>query len=188
MKFLLILILPFSLSAASLPEIEDAKASIKSLIAPMLAGKKNRPKETDKFRVDGCEKYNVPWMDVLMLKSSFAMNFAFKEGCDIQGVVTPKVFQPFPASLKLRNISSFHQMDTQNKLNSTFESKPVLNLEMRDGKLTGKKGKVRFEADYEVQLNPMNKANPIEKNLGGIIRITEIYGVKVSIKEKIMID
>jgi hypothetical protein len=75
-----------------------------------------------------------------------------------------------------------------NKVTSTIESKPIMNLNMTDGVLHGKLGKVRFEADYQVQLDPMNREKPVEKNLGGELRITEIFGLKVSIREKIMVE
>lgn len=188
MKLILMIVMINSAFAAPLPEVRDAIESIKSLIGPLMAGKHARPKGTEKFRVDGCEKFNVNWMEVLTLKNSVILNYKFQEGCDIQGFVSPKILTPFPASLDLRNLMSFHHLDTQNKVTSTLESKPVLNLEMREGKLTGKKGKVRFEADYQVRLNPLNREDPVEENLGGELRIKEIYGVKVSIKEKIKVE
>lgn len=190
MKFMLLFFLIAQTHAASTKvEVQDAISSVRSLIAPLLPGKsKLRPKGTEDFRVDGCEKYNIDWMNVLLMRTSFTMNFKFKEGCDIEGSVSPMVFKPFPAELKLRNLKSYDKMVTQNTVTSSIESKPILNLELREGKLSGKLGMVRFEADYQVQLNPMNKDKVIEKNLGGVLRISEIYGVKVSIKEKIMVE
>lgn len=186
-NLLLAMLLTSFCFAAPLPELADAKESIKSLIAPIL-GSKKRPKGTEKFHIEGCDKFNVDWMEVLTLKKEFSLNYKYKDLCDIQGTITPKLLSPFPASLDLRNLMSFTHLDSQNKITSTFESKPILNLEMREGKLTGKKGKVRFEADYQVRINPLNREDPVEENLGGEIRIKEIYGVKASIKEKIKVE
>lgn len=182
----------FITSAYSAPsdlEVADAKRSIQSLISPLLPGKsKERPKGTEAFRVDGCEKKKIDWMAVLMMKTTATVEFKFKEGCDVQGTIEPKVFQPFPANLDLRNIQSYNKVSTQNKITTTLESKPILNLNMVEGILTGKKGIVKFEADYQVQINPVDRKKPLEKNLGGELRITEIYGKKVSIKEKILVQ
>jgi hypothetical protein len=47
---------------------------------------------------------------------------------------------------------------------------------------------VLFEADYQVRINPLKKNDPIADNMGGEIRISEINGKKVSVKEKIKIE
>lgn len=182
----LIFLLSFSLVHAS-QEVEDAKRSIRELIRPLIVGpQKSRPKGTEKFRVDGCEKTSINWMDVLMLKSEASLTYKFKEGCDIQGTIRPKVLQSFPATFELRNIQSYNKVESQNKITANLDTKPILNLEMREGRLSGKSAHVKFEADYQVQINPMTK-NPVEKNLGGELRITEINGKKTLIKEKILV-
>jgi hypothetical protein len=185
MKFLLMLLLP-SLSLAS-AEIDDAKRSIQSLIRPLMAGSaKKRPPGTEKFRVDTCEKTKINWMKVLLMQESATLKYTFKEGCDIQGTITPKVLQPFDANLDLKNIDSYSRIETTNKITANLEVKPILNLEMRKGTLSGKKSIVKFEADYRVRISPMEKKT-VAENLGGELRIFEINGKKVSIKEKILV-
>jgi hypothetical protein len=185
MKYLLVFLIPCM--ALATPEIEDAKKSVIALIQPLMAGNsKNRPKGTEDFRVDGCEKKKINWMDVLLMKETAKLDFKFKEGCDIQGSVTPKVLQPFPADLDLRNLRSYSNLKTQNTVTANLETKPILNLEMRDGVLSGKKDVVKFEADYRVRISPMEKKT-VTENLGGELRISEINGKKVSIKEKILV-
>lgn len=176
--------------AANPKEVDEAKRSIKSLIGPLLPGLKNKtpPKELKDFRVDGCPKHKINWMDVLMMKSKVTLDYKFQDGCDLEGSVTPKVFSKFPASFKLRHLESYNQIESQNKITGSFDSKPILKLDMSDGILTGKKGQVKFTAEYEVQIDPMKPKNPIDKNIGGEISIHEIYGEKVSIKEKIRVE
>ncbi len=185
MKFLLVLLIP-GLAIAS-PEVEDAKRSVLALIQPLMAGSsKTRPKGTEDFRVDGCEKKKINWMDVLMMRETAKLDFKFKEGCDIQGSITPKVLQPFPANLDIRNIRSYSKVATQNTVTANLETRPILNLEMREGLLSGKKDIVKFEADYRVRISPMEKKT-VTENLGGELRISEINGKKVSITEKILV-
>lgn len=184
MKFLLIMLWPFM--AFSSDQIEDAKRSIRSLIQPLMGqNSTKRPAGTEKFRVYQCEKKKINWMNVLLMKDTVTMNFKFKPGCDIQGQVTPKVFSPFLTELDIRNIQSYSHVKVMNKITANLQTKPVLNLEMREGILSGKNN-VKFEADYQVQINPAAE-NPVEKNLGGELRILEINGKKTNIKEKIMV-
>ena len=186
MKFLLMLFLSFSSLAAS--EMDEAKKSVEALIRPLLATSSSvpRPKGTEKFRVDNCKKHKVDWMAVLLRQSEATLDFTFKPGCDIEGVIKPLILTPFPASLKLRNLQSFDKVDTMNKVTALLETRPVLNLEMREGLLTGKKSKVKFEADYRVRVSPAG-GKTVTENLGGEIRISEINGKKVQMKEKILV-
>ena len=184
MKYLLILLWP--ILACSDDQIEDAKRSIRSLIQPLIGqNSTGRPKGTEKFRVDQCEKKKIDWMNVLLMKDSVTMDFKFKPGCDIQGSITPKVFSPFLTELDIRNIQSYSHIKVMNKITADLQTKPILNLEMREGILSGK-NKVKFEADYRAQINP-TAANPVEKNLGGELRIFENNGKKTNIKGKIMV-
>ncbi|MES2526116.1 MAG: hypothetical protein V4598_03490 [Bdellovibrionota bacterium] len=174
---------------ATTNEIEEARTSIRSLISPLLPGKKKMiPALAKDFRVDKCKTEKIEWSDVLLMRKTVTLTFKFQEGCDVEGMIQPKIFQAFPADLKLRNLKVYDRIQTQNTVNSTIESKPLMTIEMRDGVLYGKPGRVKFEADYQVVLNPVNREKPVEKNLGGVIRITEIYGKKVSIKEKIFVE
>jgi hypothetical protein len=188
-KTLLILTLIFALNAYATTETEGAKKSLRALIAPILQGSGKSPKALLKdFSVEKCEKYQINWMDVIMMRKSAALTYNFKAGCDIQGTVYPTVFKPFTTDLKLKNLDKFTHLVSENKITATLESMPVMNLEIRSAKLTGDKGVVKFEADYSVRIDPLKKDNVIQENMGGEIRITEIYGKTVSIKEKIKID
>lgn len=186
---ILILIMSFHQLHASTKEIDEARSSIRSLISPLLPGPKKAVSGLLKdFRVDKCQTKKIDWTDVLLMRRPVTLVFDFHEGCDVKGTIVPKVFRPFPAEFKLRNLKFYDRVKSLNTVQATFESKPLMTIEMREGILYGKPGKVRFEADYQVQINPLNKEKPIEKNLGGEIRITEISGQKVSIREKIFVE
>jgi hypothetical protein len=186
MKFLLVLLFP-TLALAN-ADIEDAKKSVLSLIRPLMAqNSKTAPKGTENFRVDGCDKKKIDWMKILLMRETATLDFKFKKNCDIQGSISPKVLQPFSAKLDIRNLRNYNQIQTENKITADLQNKPILNLEMRQGLLSGKGKMVKFDADYKVQINPMSE-NAMEKNLGGELRITEIDGKKVDIKEKILVE
>lgn len=182
MKFLL-LIWPV-LTFAS-PELEDAKQSIRTLIRPLISESAIRPKGTEKFRVDKCPKKKINWGNVMLMRETTTLTYKFMNGCDIQGEITPKFLQPFPANLELRNIASYSKVVTVNKITADLQSVPIMNLEMREGVLSGKH-KVKFEVDYQLQIDPMS-SKPVEKNLGGVVRILEIDGKETKISEKIMV-
>ncbi|MBA2405398.1 MAG: hypothetical protein H0V66_11550 [Bdellovibrionales bacterium] len=168
---------------------EEAKKSLRALIAPILQKSVKDPKQLLKdFSVEKCEKYKINWMNVILMKEEAALTYTFKPGCDIEGTVYPKIIKPFTSDLKLKNLQDFTRLQSDNKITATLEAQPVMNLAVRSARLTGSKGVVKFDADYDVRINPMDKENPVAENLGGEIRITEIYGKAVSIKEKIKVE
>ena len=185
---IMILMTAFGAFAAS--EAEEAKKSLKALIEPILQKQLKDPKTLlNDFSVEKCEKYKINWMNVILMRKEAALTYTFKPGCDIEGVVNPTVIKPFPVDLKLKNLHHFNRLQGQNKITASLEAKPILNLAVRSATLTGQKGVVKFEADYNVRIDPLSeKKDIVEENLGGEIRITEIYGKKVSIKEKIKIQ
>lgn len=189
MHLILIAFLHYFPAQATTSEVTEAKASIRSLIAPLLPGKSKAPSSAAKdFRVDQCQREKIDWSDVLLMRKSVTLEFKFKDGCDIEGTITPKIFSPFPVELKLRKLENYDRIRSMNRVGASFESNPLMDIALREGVLWGKKGKLRFEADYKIRLDPVNQKNPVKENLGGEIRISEIDGKKVSIKEKIKID
>lgn len=189
MRFLYLLLLPTFVWGATPADISSARQSIERLISPFALGKTKTLSAAGikNFEVEDCDKRNINWRELLTFQSSLTLIFSFNDHCDIEGTVSPMLIRPFPANLKVRDLMDFNQVETMNKITSTLESRPIMNLEMRDGKLKSKRGSVHFEVDYSVRINPLRKDDPIEENLGGELRIKEIYGQKVSIKEKIMI-
>jgi hypothetical protein len=186
-KILAFALIAIGLNAFGSSEVEGVKQSLKALVKPILqkTGSDNNPAKD--FSVEKCEKYKINWMDVILMRKSATMTYTFQPGCDIEGTVTPKVFVPFNTDFKLKNLQDFTHLLSENKITASLESEPLMNLEIRKAKLSGTKGVIKFEADYSVKIDPLNKTKPIKENKGGEIRITEIYGKAVSIKEKITI-
>lgn len=194
MKSILILALFICCMPVEANELEDVRQSLKALLNPILQKPNQKLSKAAAqsvlkvFSVENCEKYKINWMDVILMKDSAVLSYTFKPGCDVEGTIRPAVLKPFPVDLKLKNLQSFTRLESENRITSSIESMPVMNLEIRSASLGGKRGKILFEADYAVRLNPLKKENPVEENMGGQIRITEIYGKKVSLKENIKID
>jgi hypothetical protein len=179
---------PISWSAPS-AEVTAAQTSIKALIAPLLPRQAQaRPKVLESFSVEGCEKHKINWMKVLLQQEEATLNFAFKEDCDIEGTIRPKVLTPFPAELALRNIENYKTIKAINKITPTLDIKPILSLDMSEGILTGAKGVVKFDATYRVRINTLSKDKILDENLGGEIHISEIYGKKVNIRGPIKVN
>lgn len=186
MKILFCFLLLSTVFAAENSNVEAVRQSLRTMLTPILSknlGSKSLGKSS--FSIKECEKSNVNWKNFLLLQEEFKLNLSFKEGCDVEGSVSPKPFSPFPAKLKVRNLYGFEKLEMTNKLNSTLETNPVITLTVTEGVLTGPKGKVRFEAEYDVRIDPLNREDPIKEDLGGDIKINQIFGQKVSIKEKI---
>ena len=168
-------------------EINPPKEAVSVLIQMLLHNTQNKNLSGHQFTTSKCEKYQINWMEVLLMKEKSAISFTFKDGCDIEGVIRPRVMVPFAINLKLKNLQDFDSLKSENKITSTLEEKPVLNLEVRSAILSSSKGTILFEADYRVRIDPLKKKDMIEENIGGEIRLLQIYGKQVKIKEKILL-
>lgn len=185
MSLLLLFFLSLNTNAGS--EIVEAKNSIENLIRPLLFGSaKQSNKKSKGFRVDNCKKHKIDWMKMIMEAKIQPIDFKYGPGCDIEGVIEPQFINEFPANLNLRNHPHYSRLETVNKVTANLEVKPILNLEMRNGVLKGKKS-LKFEMDYKVRINPIKTEGSLSENLGGELRITELNGKRVSIREKILI-
>ena len=187
MNILFITLLSSTLLASSTRGLDEARESIRALIRPLLPLSKEK-KTNSKFRIDGCKKHDIKWVEILTMREEVTLKYTFAPGCDIQGEIKPQVFRPFTSLLKVRNLASYKEAQSQNKVTASLESKPIVFIELREGLLSGTQGSVKFEADYQIRINPMNSKNPMDENLGGEIRIFEIHGKKTQIKEKIKIQ
>lgn len=187
--FFIISFIAFGHLTYAAKETLEVKETLLVLIEPLLQKHGINKLNTDnKFSIVNCEKYKINIQDTLLMRQSVNFVYKFKPGCDIEGVITPKILIPFPIDLKLRNLPSFERLKSENRITADLEEKPILNLAIRSGELIGQKGTLLFEADYAVKIDPMKKKNIVDKNLGGEIRISEIFGKKVVIKEKILIE
>jgi len=188
-KTLIFIAVVFASLSYAASETEEAKKSIRALITPILQKSVKDPKTLLKdFSVEACEKHKINWVDVIFMRKSAALVYKFKDGCDVEGTVNPTIIKPFTTDLRLKNLQNFTHLLSENKITASLEAQPVLFLAIRSAKLTGEKGVVKFDADYSVRIDPLKKDDPIQDNLGGEIRLTEIYGKAVSIKEKILVE
>jgi hypothetical protein len=189
MKILILpfLLLPLLSSASSTKDLEEARETVTRLIGQLLQKKITTKSVLKKFSVEHCEKHKINWSDLFLSENKVSFTYAFRPGCDIEGTIYPAMIKPFAANLNLRHLEKFHRIETMNKVTGTLEAKPILTLNMTEGRLLSPQGIVRFEADYRVRLDPLQQGKDIEENLGGEIRINEIYGRKTAIKEKLII-
>jgi hypothetical protein len=194
MKFILFLALSICFTPLEASEVEDVRQSLKALLNSILQKSNKRPTQAaaksllKEFSVENCENQKINWMDVILMKESATLTYTFRQGCDVEGTIRPAILKTFPTDLKLKNLQSFTRLQSENRINYSIESMPVMNLEIRSATLSSKRGKILFEADYGVRINPLKNENPVEENLGGQVWITEIFGKKVSIKANIKVD
>lgn len=187
-NILLILLMLYSTCSFAGSKTVEVKKSLQALISPLLQRSSKGKMSLKDFSVAKCARHKIDWMNVILMREVVALKFQFAPGCDIEGVVYPAVFKPFNTVLKLKNLEHFNQIHSENKITSSIESHPILNIAVRSARLSGVKDLVLFEADYQVRIDPLKKNDPIADNMGGEIRISEINGKKVTVKEKIKID
>jgi hypothetical protein len=171
--------------ALSKTEVQETRASIEALIRPLLAtgSGKGHP---GGFQLDACEKHKINWPSVILQRETPTLTYTFREGCDVQGTINPRPFQPFPIDLKLKNLERFDRIQATSTVTAELEANPILRLQLREGAISGKSSRALFEADYGVRVSP-GEGRTVSENLGGELRISEINGKKVTINEKIRV-
>ncbi len=183
MNYLLALMLP--VLALSKTEVDETRASIAALIRPLMASSK-APVTEGELRFDTCEKHKIDWPALVFRQRPTVIEFTFREGCDIQGKITPQIFRPFLIDLKLKGLERFDRIQATGTMSAELEARAILKLQLREGLLTGKNARARFESDYSVRPNIGENGTQME-NLGGELRISEINGKMISLKEKILV-
>lgn len=170
-------------------ESTPVRKSLMALIDPIV--RKSAPtsgKPASEFSLRNCEKHKVNWANVLLMKETASLRYTFAQGCDIEGVIQPAILQSFPVQLKIKNLEDFNRLKADNRITASFEEKPVLNLAVRSARLISKKGEIKFEADYAVKIDLTKQKDIIHEDLGGELRILEIDGKPVLLKEKFKLE
>lgn len=127
------------------------------------------------FSVKNCPKHKIDWSSIIFRREKQNLNYSFAKGCDIEGSVSPQVLQTFPIQFKLRHLDKFEQIKGEAKLAPTLSTKPLLRLDLTSTEISSPKEKIRFNAYYETEIDPLSK-KVIGKHLGGKIFIEEING------------
>lgn len=179
MKFIPILLL--IIVPAFAQNLDETNSLEKLFQGPLNAGKTSQ-KDQSQFRVDQCEKIKMNLQNLLSGNHGLIINYQFKSGCDIQGKVHPKIFQPFFVKLNLKH-STYSYFEGQSTIKSDLQLNPSLDLEVRNGLLKGKNSSLKFEADYKF-LPKASDGKYILVPLGGEIRIFEMNNKKTKIVKK----
>lgn len=180
MKFLLLITF---IIAPTYAHTGIEKNSIENLLAIILETTEASKRNMNSFRVDQCERIKTNLQDLLSGNNKFIIHYKFKNGCDIEGKIQPKIFQPFFVELKLRH-PSYSYFEGQNTIRSDLQLNPTLDLEIRKALLRGQKSSVKFEVDYKFLPKILSGKYTLQPK-GGEIRIFEINNKKVRIIKKI---
>ena len=173
-KILTILIILSSQGRLHASPKDDAITAIQALF-PALAQETNSPtKKKSKLNFDtsACNFQEEKWQSIVLTKQSFKEKIVFSKDCDLNGEFTVEMDKWFPIKLKLRNFKSYREVSANLKFQIVFEDMPLLKLELKGAKLTGKTP-IQFKMKYGVYINPMDP-EPFKKHKGGKLTITRI--------------
>jgi hypothetical protein len=174
----------FLVSIAFTSTIEDQSArSIEEIISTLFVDKKG-PKDLSTFRIDRCQNSKIDWSQFLVPNKQTELEYNFKDGCDLEGVLTPHFYKPFVLDLKIRNLFQFTNIKSVNQISAILERDPIIKLDMKEGSLQGGQTLIKFEASYSVRIKSSENKTNIE-HLGGEIIIKKINSKDVLIKKKI---
>ncbi|MCO4794802.1 MAG: hypothetical protein KC493_13875 [Bacteriovoracaceae bacterium] len=172
-------------NSSSIPP--DAINAVKTLFKAMMPFLKDGNARGN-FIVRGCRDYRKEWASVLLTGQKQTFNYSFKKGCDIQGTISAMPGRKIKMNLKLRNVGIFERVDMGISYSIKLNMITRVDFKITDGTLFAKgEGDTSFTGDYAVELNPMKKSL-IERNLGGNLYFSKIFGKDVKISKKIMVN
>jgi hypothetical protein len=140
--------------------------------------------DTVLFNVTKCDKNPVAWVKMALTKQPATFSYAYKEDCDVQGNFTANFGEPpFELSLQLRNLMEFNKASMKVLQNAESGSRGILyTFKAKEGILFSATDKIEFEADYEIEINPLTGASYRETQ-NGSIHIKSHNGKPVNLKE-----
>jgi hypothetical protein len=182
-KYLLIISITLFSSNSYTKLNKDAQQlkEAKEVISKLLPFQKPNSKDKSKFKIIKCKIDNTKWLMMLITKNPFTETVSFNKACDIQGTYTAKREVPFPVKFKLKSLKNFGEAKFNLLINIIYDPIPLIKLQMQNGYLLGKDNKIKFEATYSAQIDPLS-SDFIKKDNGGTLRINSINGKKINQK------
>lgn len=152
---------------------QTTKESAKLAINALLPGLNT----SSQIKTKSCDINKKKWTNLLLTKQSFEETIKFNSQCDLAGSYSPKMDEFFLVKLKVKDQKNLTNISGDLKFSVVFEEMPVLKVEIKNGTTQGKEN-LKFQFNYSVQINPLEK-DPMQKHLGGSIKI-------LSVNEKIL--
>ena len=135
------------------------------------------------FNTRKCQMNILNWMMFFMLQKPILQVYHFAQSCDIEGSFSPKLDDPFPVNLKLKNFDGYDYVQMQIKM--TLDPKKQLKIEALDGTLKGYKT-VKFKGTYLLEVRLTSEKLRV-KNKGGHVFIYQVDGKAVEVKQEIFV-
>lgn len=162
--------------------IEAVTVLFKAMMPFMRDEKRNR-----KFNVRGCKDYQKEWVSVFLTNQARNFDYRFQKGCDIQGTIKALPGRKVKMDLKLRNVGVFKRTELDISYFIRLNMITRVDFVINDGTLYAKgEGDTRFQGDYAVDLNPLKKSL-IEKNYGGNLMFSKIFGKPIKLERKFIV-
>ncbi len=142
---------------------------------------------SSKFNVRGCKNYEKEWVGVFLTNQRRDFHYNFQKGCDIQGVIKALPGRKVKMDLKLRNVGVFERTELDISYQLQLNVITRVDFFINDGTLYAKgEGDTRFTGDYSVDLNPLKKSL-IEKNRGGTLKFSKVFGKPVNLSRNFIV-
>ena len=141
----------------------------------------------NRFNVNGCQNYEKEWIEVFLTNQQRDFKYRFQKDCDIDGVIKALPGRKVTMDLRLRNVGIFERSELAIKFQLQLNMITRVDFFITDGTLYAKgEGDTRFTGDYSVDLNPLKKSL-IEKNRGGTLRFSKVFGKPVKLERKFIV-
>lgn len=132
------------------------------------------------FKYKKCDIQKEKWALLLAAQIPFEEKIKFSKNCNLQGSFTAKMGEFFPFTLQVSNIDGIKKISGKIKFAIVFTNKTTLKIELIKANYLNKKGKTmkEFQIAYSFEIDPLDPANIIKRDLGGKLDI--LSGGKIS--------
>lgn len=109
-----------------------------------------------KFKVYACDSDPKSWVRAALTSTALQKNYGFKEKCDVSGTFVASFYEAFPMKLELRNLEEFNHTSMMVKMMLTQKVSGIrYRFEVKEGLVSSPQKKVTFDAEYEVNIDPL---------------------------------
>ena len=160
-------------------------ASIHELMEILTLNKANLGKGI--FKVKSCDNRPIDWVKGAMLNSPINKSYIFNEACDVKGSFSASFTSEFPINFELRNLRDFNKTTMTVKMSISKARGIRYRFEVKEGLIASPARNANFNAEYEVDVDPMS-GQALKGSQDGRIHLTKVDGKEVNATKKLVFE
>lgn len=140
------------------------------------------------FKVKHCDPNPKAWAIAAITKKSIPRSYSYNDNCDVSGSFTANFKEEFPVEFALRNLKDFTKTKMKVKMDlNKGKSGVVYQYKVRDGEVSSNIKSIVFDAEYEVEVDPLTGSTKFSTQ-GGSITLKKVGDKVVNITRPLLFN